>query len=607
MSTAEKTFKFSPQVFKTLWRNTVRFNKIIWHERKWLLLVLAVLAITSAIEVFLSSGLQGLLINELIALAGGLTVSTKLFWLAGLLILSNLLPSFLGNLQNYFYKIFYFFTEYYFENKLLKQRAATDVANYENSKFNDLLVKINEKGLWSLTNFGDRQFDILEAVIGLVIASVIIIIAQWWLLPIIILCTLPRFWAEAKYGNRVWSIYASHGEVRRKYTAVRSQFFGLQGIKEIKLFQTTTDFLKKIKQYYFEFQNEQVKIEKHRLGWLIGASLLSQLGLALSLAWFIYQVIQGNLLIGTLTFLLASVTALRSSLNMFFTYLGQQYQDNLFITDIFSFLDIPPAIKTSPHATILDLKRTPEIIFENVSFKYPQTDKWILKNLSLKITAGQKLAIVGSNGSGKTTLIKLLFRFYDPTKGKILVDGRNLKTLDLESWYALIAGLFQDYANYQFLTKEAIGIGRSDKKLNLAKIREAATLSGANEFIEKWPEQYDKQLGRNFTNGADLSGGEWQKMALARTFYRDAHVLVLDEPTSSIDAEAEAKIFEKLEHLSADKTVIFISHRFSTVRQADQIVVVENGTINEHGTHAELLAQNGTYARLFNLQAIKYQ
>lgn len=603
-----KTNKKSPlKAFKTLWANTSRLNKAVWQEKKWLILSLVILGIIVATLTYLTSGIQGLLINELIDLTGGMHVSRKLLWLAVALIMANLLPSIFINLQNYAEKLFIFFTEYHFDNLLLRQRAATDIANYENPKYNDLLVKINEKGIWSLTQFGLREFYILEEIIGLAVASVIIIFAEWWLLPIIIVCTLPRFIAEAKYGNNVWSIYSTHGEVRRKYNAVREQFFKIQGIKEIKLFQTSADFLNKIKKLYFEFQNEQIKVEKRRLGWLIAVSLLSQLGLAIALAWFIYQVVQGNLLIGTLTFLLSSVIGLRTSLNRLFTFLGQHYQDNLFITDLFNFLDIPPVIKTQKNAFVLNPQKTPEITFENVWFKYPGTDKWILKDVSLKIPAGQKLAIVGANGGGKTTCIKLLLRFYDPTKGKILIDGHDLKNLDLESWYALVGGLFQDYANYAFLAKEAIGVGRTNEKLQAEKTQAAAILAGADKFISKWPEKYEQQLGRNFTNGKDLSGGEWQKMALARTFYRDAQIFILDEPTSSIDAEAEAKIFEQLEKLSSDKTVIFISHRFSTVRQAEQIIVIENGTIGEKGTHEELLAREGTYARLFKLQAEKYQ
>ena len=248
-----------------------------------------------------------------------------------------------------------------------------------------------------------------------------------------------------------------------------------------------------------------------------------------------------------------------------------------------------------------------EIVFDNVSFSYPGAGKPTLKNISLKITAGEKIALVGSNGAGKTTLIKLLCRFYDPTEGKITVNGRDLKEIKLESYYSMIGVLFQEYSNYRLLVKEAIGVGRASARMNLDKIIKAAEQSDADLFISKWADKYEQQLGKEYTCGVEPSIAQWQKLALARAFYRDPNIYILDEPTSSIDGEAEAKIFEKLGQLPADRTVILISHRFSTVRKANRIVVMEDGAITENGTHEELLANDRTYARLFKLQAKGYQ
>ncbi|HLC70313.1 MAG TPA: ABC transporter ATP-binding protein, partial [Patescibacteria group bacterium] len=311
--------------------------------------------------------------------------------------------------------------------------------------------------------------------------------------------------------------------------------------------------------------------------------------------------------VGTLTFFLASITDFRLSLSGLFQNLGQQYQDGLFVNDVFTLLDTKPVIQIPPKAIQLDQKKTPTIIFDNVSFAYPGAEVLSLKNISLTIVPGEKLAFVGANGAGKTTLVKLLCRFYDPTEGRILIDGYDLKNIDLESWYFHLGALFQDYQNYRFLVKEAIAFGRTGEKPSFEKVQLSARTAEADVFIEKWEQQYEQQLGKDFTGGVEPSIGQWQKLALARAFYREPRVLILDEPTSSIDAEAESKIFEKLEKLPKDRTVILISHRFSTVRQANRIAVIEGGELKELGTHQELLKENKTYARLFKMQAKGYQ
>ncbi len=319
------------------------------------------------------------------------------------------------------------------------------------------------------------------------------------------------------------------------------------------------------------------------------------------------EVVHSRLQIGTLTFYLAAIMGLRRSLSGFFLGVGRQYQDGLFVTDAFQMLDLPPALKKSEKGIALSEGKTPKIVFENITFTYPGTKHLVLKDFSLEIKPGEKIALVGTNGAGKTTLIKLLCRFYDPNEGRILIDGTDIREIDLESWYAMLGVLFQDYANYHFLVKEAIGVGRTGDAYSQEKMEQSARASEAEAFIKQWDKAYEQMLGKEFTGGVEPSIGQWQKLGLARTFYRDPRVLILDEPTSSIDAESEAKIFEKLEQLPKDRTVILISHRFSTVRQANRICVIEGGRPTELGTHRELLKLNGTYARLFRLQAKGYK
>jgi ATP-binding cassette subfamily B protein len=312
------------------------------------------------------------------------------------------------------------------------------------------------------------------------------------------------------------------------------------------------------------------------------------------------------LLVGTLTFLIASIVEFRQTLSSFFEQIGRQYEDNLFVNDLFDFLDWKPVIVNAPDCIKLSEGKTPKIEFKNVSFAYPGTTKMSLENISFTLNPGEKLALVGQNGAGKTTLIKLLCRFYDPTEGEILVDGTNLKNIDINDWHRILGVLFQEYGQYNFMVKESIGMGRTDDPLSLERVHDAAESSESESFIKEWKSGYDQMLGKEFTDGVEPSVGQWQKLALARTFYRNPKIYVFDEPTASIDAEAKAKIFEKLESLPKDRSVIIISHRFSTVRQAQVIVVLKDGQIEEQGTHGELLEKNALYARLFKLQAKGY-
>jgi len=259
-------------------------------------------------------------------------------------------------------------------------------------------------------------------------------------------------------------------------------------------------------------------------------------------------------------------------------------------------------------AVLLPKEPLPPLIeFKNISFRYPNTKRYILKNFNLSIRTGEKIAFVGENGAGKTTLIKLLLRFYDVTDGEIVVNGINIKHLNLEKWYALIGVLFQEFIKYQFTFKENVYFGNKKEVNNLDLLKEAIKKSGADEFVKDLPSKYDQTVGKMFKEGVDLSGGQWQKLALARTFFKNAPILILDEPTSAIDAKAEYEIFQRVQELQKDKTVIIISHRFSTVRNADRILVLDGGRIIEEGNHEILMKKKGLYAELFNIQAQGYK
>lgn len=606
----ENNNKISFSAFKKIIKNGARLSKMIWKDKRGMTVALVFVFLVISASPFLQSGSQGMLINELVKIAGKNVLDSRLYMIIIAVIIASILPSIFYKIQEYQSKLFYLFLNEKFEILAIKKKGEIDVAVHENPKFNDLLNKVSENGIYRAANFSERQFFIFQNFIEVLIASIIIFSFEWWVFLIVFLGTLPELIVEFVYGSDVWAIHGAKAEIRRRFWNLRGHFNVLPRIIELKTFQNAGYFLSSIRQLFTNFMDEQKKTEKKNFVNQFISLAFSQAAIAFAVFYFVLQVAHGDILIGTFTFIIASITDLRRALSSFFVNIGRQYQDGLFVNDFFDFLDIKPVVLKTEKEITLNSKKTPEIIFENVSFKYPGTDKFILKNLSLKIASGEKLALVGVNGAGKTTFVKLLCRFYDPTEGRILLNGQDLKEIDLESWYRVLGILFQDYANYQFVAHEAIAVGRTDENNNestIAKVKKAARASEANVFIEEWEKSYNQMLGKEFSEGVEPSIGQWQKLALARTFYRDPKILILDEPTSSIDAESEAKIFEKLEHLPKDRTVILISHRFSTVRHAGKIAVIKNGELKELGNHDELLSKKGIYAKLFNLQAEGYK
>ncbi|HYF10152.1 MAG TPA: ABC transporter ATP-binding protein [Candidatus Paceibacterota bacterium] len=603
----KKEKKFSFSALAELWHNSLRLTAIVWADRRGMVLVMLGVLGLASLTPFLQNGVFALLLNELTAESHLHIFSYKITLYTLLFLVIALATPLLYKLQAYISKLFYFYLGQKFELLVLSRRAALDVAVQEDPKKNDLFTKIEEGSTYRAQNFVDRQFFIYQNLVEIVFASAIILYADWWILLVLLAGTLPELLIEGRYGTEIWGIYSTKAEFRRQFWNLRSHFTTISNLTELRLFQNVKYFYERIAALFEIFQSDQRAAEKRKIRRTMGGALISQLAIGFTLFWFIYQVVQGEIEIGTLTFLLSSVTALRGALSGFFANVGRQYSDSLFVTDFFKFLTLPDAVQKPVAGIVLPPDLTPEIVFEKVSFRYEGAEHWALRDLNLTIKPGEKLAIVGVNGAGKTTFVKLLCRFYDPTEGRILVGGHDLRTLDLESWYHHLGILFQDYALYHFPVKEAIAVGRTDVPLDIERVKDSAKAGEAQVFIERWTNSYEQMLGKKFTGGVEPSIGQWQKLAIARTFYRDAQVLILDEPTSSIDAEAEAKIFEKMEHLSRDKTVILISHRFSTVRQADQICVIEGGSISELGSHKELLEKGGTYARLFRLQAKGYE
>ena len=335
-------------------------------------------------------------------------------------------------------------------------------------------------------------------------------------------------------------------------------------------------------------------------------STVGSFGYYTAYAVIIYRTVYGELTLGDLTFLSGSFLRLRSLMEAILIRFSSIADSALYLRDLFDFLDMKPNISTNVNSLPFPGTIREGFTFEDVGFRYPQSKQWVLREISFTLQPGEKVALVGENGAGKTTLVKLLTRLYDPTEGRILLEGKDLRDYDLEGLRDTVGVIFQDYVKYHLTASENIAVGRISELNNEKRIKESASRSLADSVIEKLPDGYKQRIGRWFKRGTNLSGGEWQKIAIARAYMRDAQMLILDEPTASLDARAEHEVFKRFVELTFDKCAVLISHRFSTVRMADRIVVLHQGRLLEHGTHQELLAAGGQYADLFQMQAAGY-
>jgi len=378
-------------------------------------------------------------------------------------------------------------------------------------------------------------------------------------------------------------------------------------VKEVKLFGLGEPLLKRYSDLFWKFfEEDEVMARKRSLQSLL-FGLLSSVAYYGMYAWVVVRAIEQTITLGSMTLYLSLFRQSQGTFQGLLNNLNQLYESSLFMSNLYGFLAMTPRVPLAANPKPMPKTIREGIEFRDVSFKYPNRDTWALRHVSLKIGAGEKLALVGANGAGKTTFIKLLTRLYDPDEGQILLDGIDLRDFDLNELRDHIGVIFQDFVHYNATAKENIGFGQIKALEDQPRIDSAAERGGASEVVEALPQKYETMLGHWFERGNDLSGGQWQKMALGRAFMRDAEVLVLDEPTSALDAEREYEIFQRFRDLTAGRIAILISHRFSTVRMADRIAVIEGGELTELGTHQELLAHDGTYARLFNMQAEGYR
>ena len=489
---------------------------------------------------------------------------------------------------------------------IMRHAAILDLTSYEDPIFYDKLERARVQGADRIGMIQASGRLIQELITTATLAAGIYMISPWILLALIT-CVVPAFLGETHFAFLGYSLSVQQTPARRELDYLRILGASKESAKEQKLFGLGGFFVGRYAALSDELHYQNVVLARRKL--FVG-SLLSLLGTAGyygTYAYGIYQTVNGALTLGTLTFLAGAIAGASANIQAFFSTFSHIADHGLFLTDLIEFFSVRPKIYSKPDCLPGPRPIRQGFEFKNVSFGYPGRSKLVLENVNFRLEPGERIALVGGNGQGKTTIVKLLTRLYDVASGHILLDGVDLREYDVEDLWSEIAVIFQDFMRYEMTASENIAMGRIEERNNPFRIRAAALKSLAEEVVHKLPKRYEQMLGCRFSGGVDLSGGEWQKMALARAYLRDAQLLILDEPTAALDARSEHEVFERFAELTAGKMSVLISHRFSTVRMADRILVLKNGTIAEQGPHYQLLRSGGCYAEMFELQAAHYR
>lgn len=492
-------------------------------------------------------------------------------------------------------------------NVMILEKAITlELAQFEDSEFYDKLTRARREASSRPLSLVNRTFGLAQNLISLISYGVLLVQFSPWAVLILVLAGLPSFIAETRYSGEAFTLFRWRSPETRMQIYLETVIAREDNVKEVKLFGLGPLLLDRYRRIFQRLYKADRSLAIRRDGWGFVLGLIGTLALYGAYAWIAVATVVGRITLGQMTMYLMLFRQGQSAVSASLSAIGGMYEDNLYLSTLYEFLETPTpkagrgqAVGPEPHDGVR---------FESVSFTYPGSSQAVLKDINIHLPPGESLALVGENGSGKTTLIKLLTRLYRPDRGRILLDGLDLKDWDENALRQRVGVIFQDFSRYQFLVGENIGAGDVRYFDDQSRWEDAAEKGMASDFIADLPSAYHTQLGKWFKDGQELSGGQWQKIALSRAFMRtEADILVLDEPTASMDAGAEARIFEHFRKLTKNRIAILISHRFSTVRMANQIIVIENGHVIERGTHETLMELDGHYARLFSLQAAGYR
>ena len=491
--------------------------------------------------------------------------------------------------------------------EIIGKALTLDMAFFEHPDFYDRLQNARRESGYKPVELINDTFQIVQNVITMISFAALMLRFSPWLVLILLATSIPAFIAETRFSEQGFRLLTRRAPETRQINYLARLLTEDSAAKEIKLFNLGDKLLERYTKLFAKFfaEDRSLAVRRAAVGFSLG--LIATMGFYGSYAWIVWRTVQGTISLGDMTLYLTIFRQGQSTFQSILAAVGNIYENNLFMANYFEFLDIKPQMRVAAPPKKLPAVMTAGIEFRGIGFRYPESEEWVLRDVDLMIRPGEKVALVGHNGAGKTTLIKLLSRLYDPTEGVILLDGIDLRDIDPLELRQKIGVIFQDFVRYHLPASENIGFGQIEAADRMDRIVESARKSGAHAMIENLPEGYETMLGRWFHGGHELSLGQWQRIALARAFMRDAEILVLDEPTASLDAQTEYEIFRHFQELTEGKMAILISHRFSTVRMADRIVVIENGRIAEMGSHEELLRREGIYARLFGMQAEGYR
>ena len=551
--------------------------------------------------------IAGLIIDQIKGIVDGSTqLSPHLWWLCGaefaLAISGNVISRFI----DYFDSVLSDRYTRHVSIRVMEHASQLDLQTYENPLFYDRLERARVQATDRLAMI-QAMGQLFQQSITAVVLSAAILFYSPWLLLLLIGCLIPAFLGESHFAFLNYAKNFRQTPAKRQLDYLRQVGGSKEAAKELKLFGLSDFLTGRFTSLSNQILDENLTLSRKRLIAVSCLSLLSTGGYYGAYLWVVYETVNHHFTIGTLSFLTVSIMNASNTISQIFSTLSGIADQALFLTDLIAFFGMKPTVQSKPNALPAPRQIKQGFEFRDVSFSYPGTERLILNNLNFRVEPGERIALIGQNGQGKTTIVKLITRLYDPSAGQVLLDGIDLREYSIEELCQEVGVIFQDFMRYEMTARENIAVGRIEFLDDEKRIHTAAEKSLADGVIQQLAGKYDQMLGRRFEGGVDLSGGEWQKLALARAYLREAQILILDEPTAALDARAEFEVFQRFNELTRDKMALFISHRFSTVRMAERIIVLENGSIAEEGSHDSLMARGGTYAGMFELQASSYR